>query len=88
MEIKYSPAFLRALKKLPPTLIEEATEKITLFQNEKNRQVLKVHKLGGSLKGQYSFYVNYQTRIVFYYISKKDKQVLLTAIGDHDIYKH
>ena len=88
MDIKYSPAFLRALKKLPPGLTEEAKEKIRLFKDENNHQALKVHKLGGRLKGQYSYSVNYKTRIVFYYISKKDKKVLFTAIGDHDIYKN
>ena len=86
MEINYSPTFLRALKKLSPTLIEEAKEKILLFKHETNHQMLHVHKLGGRLNGQYSFHVNYQTRIVFYYISKRDRQVLLTAIGDHDVY--
>jgi len=88
MEIKYSPTFLRALKKLPPELLEEAKEKLSLFKDEHNHQALKVHKLSGGLKDQYSFSVNYQTRIVFYYISKKNKQVLLTAIGDHAIYKN
>ena len=87
MVIKYSPIFLRALKKLPPDLIEEAKEKILLFLDEKNHTALKPLKLTGKLKGQYSFRVNYQTRIVFYYISKKNKVVLFTAIGDHDVYK-
>lgn len=87
MEIKYSPSFLRALKKCPPELIEEVKDKLELFHDEQNHSKLKVHKLTGKLKGQYSFSVNYQIRIVFYYISKKDKQVLLTAIGDHDVYK-
>lgn len=88
MEIRYSPTFLRALKKMPPALIEEVKEKIQLFKDEDNYQTLKVHKLGGRLKGQYSFSVNYQIRIVFYYISKKNKRVLLTAIGDHAVYKN
>lgn len=78
---------MRALKKLPPGLIEEAKGKIMLFHHEKNHEHLKVHKLSGRLKDQYSFSVNFQTRIVFYYISKRKEIVLLTAIGDHDIYK-
>lgn len=86
VSIIYSPAFLHALKKLPPELIVEVEEKITLFQDEKKHEGLHVHKLRGKLKGQQSFRVNYKIRIVFYYIPEKDNTALLTAIGDHDIY--
>src|SRR3989344_7945409 len=49
-----------------------------------NYKQLKVHKLQGPLAGRHSFSVNYKTRIIFCYISKKE--VVLLAIGDHSIY--
>ncbi len=87
MRITYAPSFLRALKKLPVELIEETKEKILLFTQDSNHPILKVHKLTGKLKGQYSFSVNYKIRIVFCYPLKSKQVIFFTAIGDHDIYK-
>ncbi|MBU1126539.1 MAG: type II toxin-antitoxin system mRNA interferase toxin, RelE/StbE family [Patescibacteria group bacterium] len=73
---------------MPPELKEEAMEKIELLRDVKNHKQIKVHKLGGRLKGRYSFSVNFKTRIVFRYLNtKKPQEVLLTAIGDHDVYR-
>jgi Txe/YoeB family toxin of Txe-Axe toxin-antitoxin module len=49
-----------------------------------NHRRLKVHKLKGKLSGCYVCSVNYKIRIVFSYTKEKD--ILLLAIGDHDIY--
>ena len=86
MEISYTPSFVRRLKSLPEDLREEALEKIELFRNPKNHELLKVHKLRGSLKGRYRFSVNYKTRIVFNYLDTVPKEARLDAIGDHDVY--
>ncbi len=85
LEISYSTEFFRRLKNLPKDLQEEVFEKIDLFKNKKNHQVLKVHKLKGKLQGRYSFSVNYKFRIIFRYIS--NKEAFLLTIGDHGIYK-
>ncbi len=66
MDIIYAPKF----KKLEKDLQDEIIEKIALFRNIKNHKHLKVHKLGGNMKGRYSFYVNYKIRVVFKYIAK------------------
>jgi plasmid maintenance system killer protein len=84
MTFYYKPSFVRQLKSLETELIDEALEKIELFKNEKNHRSLKVHKLHGRLVGRWSFSVNYQYRIVFIYQAKTE--VVLLAIGDHDIY--
>lgn len=84
MEITYLPAFIRKLKALNLDLQEEALEKIELFRDKNNHKQLKVHKLHGPLAGRYSFSVNYKTRIVFSYTSKKE--IALLAIGDHAVY--
>lgn len=85
MKVHFKATFIRGFNKLHPDLKEEVLEKIELFKSPKNHKQLKIHKLKGPLKGRYSFSVNYKTRIVFKYISKKE--VVLLAIGDHDVYK-
>ncbi len=69
-------------KGLEPALKEEVREKISLFQNEKNHSILKVHKLHGGFKNYYSFSVNYKIRVVFKYENKN--AVNLLYIGGHD----
>lgn len=86
MEVSYTPGFLRMLKTLQKGLQDEAIEKIEQFKNPKKHKQLKVHKLGGRLRGRCSFSVNYKTRIVFRYIGKP-KEAILLAIGDHDVYE-
>jgi mRNA-degrading endonuclease YafQ of YafQ-DinJ toxin-antitoxin module len=85
MRAVYAPPFLRQLKKLPEGLQEEVFEKVELFQKKPKDPMLKTHKLKGRLAGNYSFSVNYQTRVVFQYISKEE--AVLLAVGDHDVYK-
>ena len=85
MEIHYSSIFLRKLKKLEQNLKDEVYEKIEIFKKKENHSQLKIHKLHGTLSDQYSFYVNYKIRIIFSY--EKENKILISDIGDHDIYK-
>jgi mRNA-degrading endonuclease YafQ of YafQ-DinJ toxin-antitoxin module len=85
LDIVYSATFARMFKRLENGLQDEAIEKIALFKDIKNHQAMKVHKLRGRFSDKYSFCVNYQTRIVFQYLTKTE--VVFMAIGDHDIYK-
>lgn len=85
MKISFLPVFVKKFNKLESALQEEALEKIELFKDNKNHKQLKVHKLHGILAGRYSFSVNYQTRIVFLYLSKNE--AILLAVGDHEVYK-
>lgn len=84
MEISYKATFIRQFNKLDKNLQEEVLQKIDLFKDRKNHDLLKVHKLHGKFKDSYSFYVNYKIRIVFMW-ENNDEAVLL-VIGDHDIY--
>jgi mRNA-degrading endonuclease YafQ of YafQ-DinJ toxin-antitoxin module len=86
MEIAYSPSFVRKYKNFPDSLKQEIKEKIVLFQDEVNHRQLRVHKLSGSLKDQYSFSVNYKVRVVFVYSDETPRRAILLAVGDHDIY--
>jgi mRNA interferase RelE/StbE len=83
--IFYTPIFLRQYNKLPKSLQTEAKEKIALFKQDPRHPFLKTHKLKGRMRNYFSFYVNYNCRIVFVYDSKTT--VALLAIGDHDVYK-
>lgn len=85
MNIAFTPAFLRQMRKLDVSLQEEVLEKTELLKEIKNHKSLKVHKLKGPFVGCCSFSVNYKIRIVFEYIGKDE--VVFHAIGDHSIYQ-
>ena len=84
IKLVYAPAFVRQFQKLENNLQEEILEKIELFKNSKNHKLLKVHKLHGVLKNEFSFSVNYRTRIIFGYSSKEEVNIF--SVGDHSIY--
>lgn len=86
MKISYKPTFIRQFNKLEKDLQQEVLEKIELFKSIDNHNILKVHKLHGKLKENYSFYINYKIRIVF--ILEKEREATMLLIGDHDIYKN
>lgn len=86
MKVSYSPSFINKFEKLEIKLQEEALEKIDLLKDRKNYKMLKVHKLHGKFKDKWGFSVNYEFRIIFLCLSKDE--VVLLAIGHHDIYKN
>lgn len=86
MKIAYTPTFVRQFKKLPKDLQIEIKEKIELFRKNPKHSFLKIHKLKGALKSRWSFFVNYSYRILFQYLDKTE--IILLAVGDHDIYKN
>ena len=83
--IGYKPSFVRQYRRFSPELQQDIQAAITRFQSDPRDPSLRVHKLGGKLRGFLSFSVNYRYRIVFLY-EKKDTAVLL-AVGDHDVYR-
>ncbi len=85
ISIEYAPKFLKKFKKLEFSVQEEVREKINLFKDRSNHQKLRVHKLHGNLSDCWAFYVNYQKRIVFEYLT--DNHVAMLSIDDHDVYK-
>ena len=84
--ISFKPSFVRQAKRLEQALFQELVEKIELLKHEKNHDILKVHKLHGTLSDCYSFSVNYKIRVVFEYETKNE--IVLLAVGDHDVYKN
>lgn len=85
MIVSFLPSFLKNASKLPLSLQDEIYERIALFKSDSSHPFLKVHKLHGMFKDNWSFSVNYRYRIIFQYLSKDE--VILLAVGDHEIYK-
>ncbi|MBI2476177.1 MAG: hypothetical protein HYV67_02960 [Candidatus Taylorbacteria bacterium] len=85
IKIAYKATFIRQFNNLEEVLQNEVLEKIELLKNPRSHRQLKVHKLHGPLQDRYGFSVNYKIRIVFNYVSKNE--VVLLAVGDHEIYR-
>lgn len=85
VSIEYASDFVRKYKKLEPALRSEVRERIDEFRDARNHRKLKVHKLGGPLKGLYAFSVNYADRIIFEW-GKDRRTAYLLDVGDHSVY--
>lgn len=85
IQISYTPRFVRQFKKLSEELQDDIERSIELFQIAPQDRSLKLHKLGGKLRGYFSFSVNYRYRIVCEQDGKNAWALL--AVGDHDVYR-
>ncbi len=87
LTVHYSSSFLRQYKKLPAALKGDVKKSIEEFKRTANHKALGVHTLKGHLKGRSSFSVNYKIRIVFEYLRRSKKEVVLLSLGNHEVYK-
>lgn len=86
MEIAFSSSFKRAFKKKVKTRkeIEDLFwETAELFIQDPFHSSLKTHKLSGKLKDLWSFSVEYDLRVIFYFEDNNSKAVFID-IGSHD----
>jgi len=86
MEISFSSSFKKAFKKKVKkveSIEKEFWLKLTQFINNPFDNSLKTHKLQGKLKDLWSFSVQYDIRVVFYFEDNNNKAILLD-IGNHD----
>jgi addiction module RelE/StbE family toxin len=86
MEVSFSDSFKKAYKK---RLKSKETEKefwirLELFINDPFDAKLKTHKLSGKLKGLWSFSLEHDLRILFFFTKDKPKKVVFVDIGTHD----
>lgn len=83
MEVSFSSAFKKAFKKktVPEKLFWDSLE---MFIADPFDPRLKTHKLSGKLKDLWSFSVNYDLRVVFYFTKDKPAKAVLVDIGTHD----
>ncbi len=61
------------------------TRKTYCFEQTRFHPLLKTHKLGGALKGDWAYSINQQYRVHFYFV--EDYSVVYISIGTHEIYK-
>ncbi len=85
IEISFSSSFKSAYNKRVKGRKElEATfwEKVELFTHNPFDRNLRTHKLSGRLKDLWSFSVEYDVRVVFYFAD--EARVVFVDIGKHD----
>jgi mRNA-degrading endonuclease YafQ of YafQ-DinJ toxin-antitoxin module len=85
VEISFSSSFRRAFKKrIKGNLDLEARfwQKVEQFTIDPFDQSLKTHKLSGKLKELWSFSVEYDERVLFYFT--EDGNAVFVDIGSHD----
>ena len=83
--VSYTPIFEKKFGALPQRTKDQFYKKETTFRDNPFHQSLKTHKLKGRFKHRWSFSIDYNYRIVFYFISQSD--VIFIAVGTHEVYK-
>ena len=86
MEVSFSDSFKKVFKKrIKSTQIEtEFWIRLEIFINDPFGAKLKTHKLSGKLKDLWSFSIEYDHRVVFYFSKDKPKKAVFIDIGNHD----
>ena len=86
MEVSFSSSFKKTFKKrIKSTELEsDFWLRIDLFVTDPYNQKLKTHKLSGKLKDLWSFSLDYDLRVVFYFTNDKPKKAVLIDIGTHN----
>ena len=86
MEVAFSTSFQRAFKKRIKNTTTESVFWIALevFINDPFDVRLRTHKLSGELKSLWSFSVQYDTRVVFFFTEDKPSMAVLVDIGTHN----
>ena len=86
MEVSFSSSFKKAFKKRIKSTESERDFwlRLDLFITNPFNLKLKTHKLSGKLKELWSFSLDYDLRVVFYFTKDKPKKAILVDIGTHD----
>ena len=86
MEVSFSDSFKKVFKKrVKATEIEkEFWVRLELFIDDPFDPRLKTHKLSGKLKDLWSFSIEYDLRVVFYFTKERPKKAVFVDIGTHD----
>lgn len=83
MRYLYTARFLRSLKKCEEAVQDDVVRAVTLFEEGKNNEIVRLHKLHGKFKSYYAFSANFSHRII---IKKGRSAVYYVDVGTHDIY--
>ncbi|MFP4135341.1 MAG: type II toxin-antitoxin system YafQ family toxin [Cyanobacteriota bacterium] len=85
MEVSFSSSFKRAFKKRikgNANLEAKFWQKLSQFTVDPFSPNLKTHKLSGKLKEFWSFSVDYDERVLFYFT--EEEKVVFVDIGTHN----
>ncbi len=85
MEVSFSSSFKRAFKKRikgNADLEARFWQKLEQFTIDPFHPSLRTHKLSGKLKGIWSFSVDYDERILFYFT--ENEKAAFVDLGSHD----
>lgn len=86
MEVSFSTSFKKAFSKRIKGKIAEVEfwHRLEIFILDPFDLKLKTHKLSGKLRGLWSFTIENDLRVVFYFTNDKPKRAILIDIGKHD----
>ncbi len=86
MEVSFSDSFKKAYRKRVKATDAESLfwQKLDLFISDPFESKLKTHRLSGKLKDLWSFSLDYNLRVIFYFTKDKPKKAVLIDIGTHD----
>ena len=85
MEVSFSSSFRRAFKKRIKGKFELENRfwaKVELFTKDPFNPSLRTHKLSGKLKDMWSFSIEYDERVLFYFTD--NNKAVFVDIGNHD----
>ncbi len=84
VEVAFAVSFKKAFKRrVKGTAMEKKFfQKLEVFLKDTHHPSLKTHKLSGELKDLWSFSIEYDLRIVFYFAGSR--KVVFVDIGSHD----
>jgi addiction module RelE/StbE family toxin len=86
IEIIWDDRFKRIYKnwsKKHPELVESFRNRMELFESNPFHPSLRTHSLCGILKGLWSLWITYEYRLIFKFVDRK-RRVLLIDIGTHE----
>jgi mRNA-degrading endonuclease YafQ of YafQ-DinJ toxin-antitoxin module len=86
MEVSFSDSFKKAFNKKIKSSEAERVFWICveIFIADPFDSRLKTHKLSGKLKDLWSFSIEYDARVLFYFTKEKPKRAVFIDIGSHD----
>ena len=86
MEVAFSSSFQKAFRKRVRYTETESVfwAAVEVFVADPFDSRLKTHKLSGELKSLWSFSVEYNVRVVFFFTNDKPKKAVFVDIGSHD----
>lgn len=84
IEVSFSSTFKKAFKRISKNKLTEQRfwDKTELFISDPFHPQLKTHRLSGKLKDLWSFSVEYDLRVIFYFENKA--RVIFIDIGTHN----